>query len=142
VALFCDLLSSTLAMCYQPLGPVRGGPGGPGERSPGRWRLHYHLRLIDDEGEHVYRPDTFATQHEAEREAYAVTFERQPSGWSPTRYPGRACRPHEIAVFLDRRDPGTRQHPYLELVVVRCEVDGEERAPGCYFHGRREQPDS
>jgi len=102
-------------------------------------RLHYHLLLIDEEGEHAHRPDTFATQQEAETEAYAVTFERSPSGWSPRRYPGRPWRPQEIAVFLDRRDPGTRPYPYLELAVVRCEVEGAERAPGCYFHGRRER---
>ena len=100
-------------------------------------QLHYHLLLIDEEGERPHRSEPFATQHEAEDEARAVTFERAPSGWRPTRYPGRPWRPQEVAVFLDRRHPGRRPYPCLELTVVRCEVHGHDRTPGCYLHGRR-----
>lgn len=104
--------------------------------SLGEARLHYHLLLIDEDGEHTHQPDTFATQDEAESQARAVTFERAPSGWQPRRYPGRPWRPQEVAVYLDRRDPGRRPYPCLELVVVRCEGRGHEHAPGCYLHGR------
>lgn len=99
--------------------------------------VHYHLLLIDEDGERAHGRETFATQAEAERVALAIVFEKASLGWRAIRYPGRTWRQQEVAVYLDRQHPGRRSYPCLELTVVRCEVDGDTRPPGCYLHGRR-----
>lgn len=100
--------------------------------------MHYHVLLTDEGGAKRRHPDTFATQAEAEQRARAIALENATRGWRGTRYPGRPWRSQEVAVYLDRSDPGKRPFPCLELTVVRCEVHGDEPVPGCYLFERRE----
>ena len=93
--------------------------------------MHYHVVLIDDEGEHVDPALTFDRQDEAEERAAAVARETDGPGWSGKRYPGRSWRRQEVAVYIDR-PVFERQVPRLELSIVRCDVDGREPVPGCY----------
>jgi hypothetical protein len=97
--------------------------------------MHYHVLLIDDQGEHCDSASTFATQHEAERQAATVAREIDGPGWSGKRYPGRVWRRHEVAVYLDRR-PLERGIPRLELAIVRCPRANHAHVPGCYLHDR------
>jgi hypothetical protein len=94
--------------------------------------MHYHLVLIDADGEHVDRVPTFFRQDEAERRAVELAREIDGPGWGGKRYPGRSWRPQELAVFVDRRvlDRGV---PHLELSIIRCAVSGPDGCPGCYL---------
>ena len=97
--------------------------------------MHYHVLLIDEQGEHCDSASTFATQLEAERQAETVAREIDGPGWTGRRYPGRVWRRQEVAVYLDRR-PLERGVPRLELAIVRCpRADGTHR-PGCYLFDR------
>ena len=97
--------------------------------------MHYHVLLIDEDGEHVESAPTFATRAEAEEQAAKVAMEIDGPGWSGRRYPGRSWRPQEVAVYLDRR-PLVRHVPCLELTIVRCDPEWRKHAPGCYLHHR------
>jgi hypothetical protein len=97
--------------------------------------MHYHVVLIDEQGEHLDSASTFETQPEAEREAETVARQIDGPGWSGKRYPGRVWRRQEIAVYLDRRAL-QRQRSRLELAIVRCDRVGGEHDPGCYLHHR------
>ena len=92
--------------------------------------MHYHVVLIDDEGEHVDPALTFDRQDEAEERAVVVAREIDGPGWSGKRYPGRSWRRQELAVYIDRRVL-ERRVPRLELSIVRCDVPGREPVPGC-----------
>ena len=76
--------------------------------------MHYHVLLIDDQGEHLDSASTYDTQREAEEQAATLVREIEGPEWSAKRYPGRVWRPQEIAVYLDRR-PLERGIPMLEL---------------------------
>ena len=91
--------------------------------------MHYHVVLIDDEGEHI-DPEPFERQDEAEEQAVAVAQEIDGPGWRGRRYPGRSWRRQELAVYIDRRVL-ERAVPRLELSIVRCDVPGREPVPGC-----------
>src|SRR5438309_576421 len=54
--------------------------------------MHYHVVLIDDEGEHLDSASTFETQPEAEREAEVLARQIDGPGWNAKRYPGRVWR--------------------------------------------------
>src|SRR5204862_3490283 len=97
--------------------------------------MHYHVVLIDGDGEHVDSASTFDTQPEAEREAQVLAREIDGPGWSAKRYPGRVWRPQEIAVYLDRRAL-QRQVPRLELTIVRCDSRVGKHGPDCYLYHR------
>ena len=97
--------------------------------------MHYHVVLIDDQGEHLDSASTFETQPEAERQAEAVARQIDGPGWSGKRYPGRVWRRQEIAVYLDRRAL-QRERGRLELAIVRCGRAAGEHDPGCYLHHR------
>ena len=97
--------------------------------------MHYHVVLIDDDGEHIDSASTFETQPEAEREAEVLARQIDGPGWSGKRYPGRVWRRQEVAVFLDRR-PLERQLTHLELAIVRCDRGAGEHDPGCYLRHR------
>jgi len=97
--------------------------------------MHYHVVLIDEEGEHLDSASTFASQLEAERQVEVLARQIDGPGWNGKRYPGRASRPQEVAVFLDRR-PLERQLTHLELAVVRCDHGAAEHDPGCYLRHR------
>ena len=96
--------------------------------------MHYHVVLIDDQGEHLDSASTFETQPEAERQAEVVARQIDGPGWSGKRYPGRVWRRQEIAVYLDRRALQRQQR--LELTIVRCDRIAGEHDPGCYLHHR------
>ena len=86
--------------------------------------MHYHVVVMD-----AGQPDrelTFDTWSEAEEEAEAIS--REHDGWVPQRYPGRSCRPGEVAVYLDRRVV-ERRVTDRELVVIRCAADDREPQP-------------
>jgi len=93
--------------------------------------MHYHVVLIDDDGEHVAEALTFDRQEEAEERAIAVAREIDGPGWSGKRYPGRSWRRQELVVYTDRR-VFERHIPRLELSIVRCDVHGEGPVSGCY----------
>ncbi|HJQ85240.1 MAG TPA: hypothetical protein VKA21_14240 [Candidatus Binatia bacterium] len=97
--------------------------------------MHYHVLLIDDQGEHFDSASTYRTQQEAERQAASMAREIDGPGWSGRRYPGRVWRTQEIAVYLDRR-PLVRQVPRLELTIVRCDRDEGTHGLGCYLYHR------
>jgi hypothetical protein len=97
--------------------------------------MHYHLVLVDEEGEHVETALTFARQADAEAQASGVAQEIDGPGWNGTRYPGRTWRPHEVAVYLDRR-PLVRAVHRLELTIIRCDAARGEHDPRCYLHHR------
>ncbi len=93
--------------------------------------MHYHVVLIDQEGEHVDAALTFERQEEAEERAVTVAREIDGPGWNGKRYPGRSWRRQELAVYIDRR-VNERQLPRLEVSIVRCDVKGEGTPAGCY----------
>jgi len=97
--------------------------------------MHYHVLLIDDDGEHVDDVVTFARQEEAEERAAAAVLEIGGPGWQASRYPGRTWRPQEVAVYLDRR-PFERGVPRLELTIIRCNSRNGEHGPGCWLYHR------
>jgi hypothetical protein len=98
-------------------------------------RMHYHVVLIDDEGEHLDAADTFGTRHEAEERAATVVRDMAGPGWTGKRYPGRVWRPQEVAVYLDRR-PLQRDTPGLELAILRCAPGSGRYDLGCYLQDR------
>ncbi len=98
-------------------------------------RMHYHVLLIDDQGEHVDSAYTFETRSEAEEQAATVAREIGGPGWTAKRYPGRVWRPQEIAVYLDRRAL-ERDVPGLELAILRCAPASGVHDPGCYLRDR------
>src|SRR5947209_11708298 len=83
--------------------------------------MHYHVVLIDDEGEHVDPALTFDRQDEAEERAVVVAREIDGPGWSGKRYPGRSWRRQELAVYIDRRVL-ERRVPRLELKDAAVDV--------------------
>jgi hypothetical protein len=93
--------------------------------------MHYHVVLINEEGEHVDGALTFNRQDEAEERAVAVAREIDGPGWSGKRYPGRSWRRQELAVYIDRRVI-ERQVARLEVSIVRCDVNGKGAPEGCY----------
>ena len=93
--------------------------------------MHYHVVLIDDDGEHVDEDLTFMRQDEAEERALAVARQRDGPEWAGKRYPGRSWRWQELAVYTDRR-VFERRVPRLELSIVRCDVRGKDPVSGCY----------
>jgi hypothetical protein len=97
--------------------------------------MHYHVLLIDDQGEHVDSASTFDSQTEAERQAETIVRQIDGPGWHAKRYPGRVWRRQEVAVYLDRR-PLQRHVTHLELAIVRCDRATGEHDPGCYLHHR------
>jgi hypothetical protein len=97
--------------------------------------MHYHVLLIDDQGEHLDSVSTHDTQAEAEEQAATLIREIGGPGWTGKRYPGRVWRPQEIVVYLDRR-PLERGVPQLELAILRCRPEIDEHDPGCYLHHR------
>src|SRR2546427_12162296 len=80
--------------------------------------MHYHVVLIDDEGEHVDPALTFDRQDEAEERAVAVARGIDGPGWSGKRYPGRSWRRQELGGYIDRRVL-ERGGPRLEVSVGR-----------------------
>jgi hypothetical protein len=94
--------------------------------------MHYHLVLIDTEGEHPYGR-IFPTQEEAERQLPGVMHLITDAVWEPKRYPGRSARRREVAVYLDRHHRGGLRH---EVVVLRCPSPGADVDPSCYLWGR------
>ena len=98
-------------------------------------RMHYHVLLIDDQGEHLDAADTFGTRYEAEERAATVVRDIAGPGWTGKRYPGRTWRPQEVAVYLDRRAL-ERNTPGLELAILRCAPASGTHDPGCYLHDR------
>ncbi len=97
--------------------------------------MHYHVLLIDDQGEHLDSASTFETQGEAERQAETVARQIDGPGWSGKRYPGRVWRRQEVAVYLDRRAL-ERQLTHLELAIVRCDRLTGDDVGGCYLQQR------
>jgi len=97
--------------------------------------MHYHVVLIDEDGEHVDSASTFETRTEAEEQAARVVREIDGPGWSGRRYPGRTWRRQEIAVYLDRRAL-ERRVPCLELAIVRCDRASGQHSLGCYLYHR------
>ena len=93
--------------------------------------MHYHVVLIDDDGEHVDEALTFDRQEEAEERAIAVAREIDGPGWGGKRYPGRSWRRQELVVYTDRR-VFERHMPHLEISIVRCDVHGKGPVAGCY----------
>ena len=86
--------------------------------------MHYHVVLRDGSPVHARRGEMFEMLEEAESAAQLLSERHIQPSWVPTRYPGRAARLHEVAVFLDRRAYSRR-----EVSVLRCE--------GGEFAGRR-----
>ena len=110
--------------------------------------MHYHVILRDGTPARPARVETFPILEEAESAAQLLSERHIQPSWIPTRYPGRASRLHEIAVYLDRRTLSRR-----EVTILRC--DGAERAgelacyvnrngdamwPAAYFHARGAAP--
>jgi hypothetical protein len=93
--------------------------------------MHYHVVVTDARGE---RPEgeVFRTLTEAERAVPTVIHMIDDPVWSPTRYPGRSARRHEVVVFLDRG----HGNPVREVSILRCEAAGESVDPKCHFWGR------
>jgi hypothetical protein len=94
--------------------------------------MHYHLVLIDEEGEHP-QAQIFSTQEEAERQVPLVLRLITDVVWQPKRYPGRSARRREIAVYLDREHRGGLRR---EVAVIRCASPAGEVDPSCYLWGR------
>jgi len=110
--------------------------------------MHYHVIMRDGTAANPARVETFEMLDEAETAAQLLSERHIQPSWIPTRYPGRASRLHEIAVYLDRRTLSRR-----EVTILRC--DGAERAgelacyvnrngdamwPAAYFHARGAAP--
>lgn len=93
--------------------------------------MHYHVVVTDQAGE---RPDgpIFRTLADAERAVPTVIRMIDDPVWSPTRYPGRSARRHEVVVFLDREHDAQRR----EVSIFRCHASGESVDPKCVFWGR------
>ena len=109
--------------------------------------MHYHVIMRDGTASPA-RVETFEMLDEAETAAQLLSERHIQPSWIPTRYPGRASRLHEVAVYLDRRTLSRR-----EVTILRC--DGAERAgelacyvnrngnamwPATYFHARGAAP--
>ena len=112
--------------------------------------MHYHVILRDGTPAHAPRAETFQMLEEAESAAQLLSERHIQPSWIPTRYPGRASRLHEVAVYLDRRTLSRR-----EVTILRC--DGAEQAgelacfvnrygeamlPSTYFHARNAGADA
>jgi len=106
--------------------------------------MHYHVILRDASSAHAARTETFQMLEEAEAAAQLLSERHIQPSWIPTRYPGRASRLHEVAVYLDRRTLSRR-----EVTVLRCDGaglagelacyvnrNGDAMLPSTYFHAR------
>ena len=104
--------------------------------------MHYHVVMKDGTLAHQSRIERFEMLDEAETVAQLVSERHIQTSWIPTRYPGRASRLHEVAVYLDRRSMSRR-----EVAILRCDGDnlpgqlachvdrnGEGIWPATYFH--------
>src|SRR5881397_1759828 len=65
--------------------------------------MHYHVVMRDGTAANPARVETFQMLEEAESAAQLLSERHIQPSWIPTRYPGRASRLHEVAVYLDRR---------------------------------------
>ena len=92
--------------------------------------MHYHVILRDEKPARATRSETFEMLEAAETAAQLLCERNIQPSWIPIRYPGRASRLHEVAVFLDRRTFSRR-----EVSVLRC--DGGELAGrrACWVNG-------
>jgi hypothetical protein len=97
--------------------------------------MHYHLVLINEDGEHPHGP-IFSTQEEAEYHLPRVLHLITDAVWEAKRYPGRSARRREVAVYLDRAHRGGLRH---EVTVLRCLSPGPDVDQSCYLWGRGPQ---
>ena len=91
--------------------------------------MHYHVVMREGTGAVPARVEAFAMLEDADTAAQLLSERHIQPSWIPTRYPGRASRLHEVAVYLDRRIMCRR-----EVTILRC--DGAERTGelACYVN--------
>src|SRR5207249_3767349 len=106
--------------------------------------MHYHVVLREVSPARPGKTEMFEMLDEAEAAAQLLSERYIQPSWIPSRYPGRASRLHEVAVYLDRRALSRR-----EVTILRCdgtdrtgelacyvERNGDALWPSTYFHAR------
>ncbi len=92
--------------------------------------MHYHVVMKDGTVAHQSRIERFEMLDEAETVAQLLSERHIQTSWIPTRYPGRASRLHEVAVYLDRRSMSRRDVLPRERQSVRALTDRPTRHVG------------